>query len=83
VRGVSFNSAGIYPGGLTWDVASSTSHTGDGFVPGNWQSTNSGTSWTWSSVQSFKMQITANRPAVSGFGRVAGAPAMLERRRRA
>lgn len=88
-RGNVFNTS--QGGYLNWNFTNTTTHTGDGFVSGRWRSSDSGGSWTYSSVNTLKMSVFAAPSAVpeidpatgsSALSLVAGVLAMIEQRRR-
>lgn len=98
VGGTSLNDANIgpftIPGAIAWDTHyAPTPHTGDGFVEGTWFGNDYNSQWLQSTTYSPLMSITAEAssavpeidPAGAGsvLSLVAGAMAMLERRRRA
>lgn len=98
VGGASLNDSegffGPQPGFIAWNMHyAPTPHTGDGFVEGTWFGTDYSTQWNPTTTYSPLMSITAEAssavpeidPAGAGsvLPLVAGALAMLERRRRA
>ena len=82
---------GPQPGSLRWSVAENSPHTGNGFVSGLWEGSNSGSSWSSYPGLTLKMSVFAAPTAVpevdpatggSALSLVAGVLAMIEQRRR-